>query len=45
MAGRPKAMIAMLAQIVVHRDMGSLLWLGTVARIRDQKSEIGNQRS
>jgi hypothetical protein len=44
MAGRLKAMIAMLAKIVVHRDMGRLLWLGTVARISDnQKSEIRNQ--
>jgi hypothetical protein len=41
MAGRLKAMIAMLAKIVVHRDMGRLLWLGTVVRISDnQKSEI-----
>jgi hypothetical protein len=41
MAGKLKAMIAMLAKIVVHRDMGRLLWLGTVARISDnQKSEI-----
>jgi len=47
MAGTLKAMIAMLAKIVVHRDMGSLLWLGTVAgyqlsEVRNQNSEIGN---
>jgi hypothetical protein len=48
MAGKLKAMIAMLAKIVVHRDMGRLLWLGTVASIsevRSRKSEIGDQRS
>jgi hypothetical protein len=44
MAGRLKAMIAILAKIVVHRDMGRLLWLGTIARIADiSKSEIRNQ--
>jgi hypothetical protein len=45
MAGRQKAMIAMLAKTVVHRDMGSLLWLGTIASISDIGSQTGNQRS
>jgi hypothetical protein len=44
-AGRQKAMIAMLAKTVVHRDMGSLLWLGTIASISDIGSQTGNQRS
>jgi hypothetical protein len=48
MAGRLKAIIAMLAKIVVHRDMGSLLWLGTVVRIskiRSQRSEISGHKT
>jgi hypothetical protein len=48
MAGRLKAMIAMLAKAVVHRDMGRLLWLGTIARISDNQkpeSEISDQKS
>jgi hypothetical protein len=48
MAGRLKAMIAMLAKIVVHRDMGvssgSALLPGYQI-IRSQRSEISDQRS
>jgi hypothetical protein len=43
MAAKLKATTVRLANAIVHRDMGSLLWLGTISNIRNQRSEVRNQ--